>query len=164
MIEPAPRTTDLCDRFPHAQVAAPVFRDFGGRLGFSGPAATVRVFEDNVVVRSVLERPGKGRVLVVDGGGSLACALAGDRLASIAHANGWTGLVINGCVRDSVALAEIQVGVKALATNPRKSGKDGGGEADVDVTFAGVTVRPGDVVFADEDGVVVLDAGTAGTV
>ena len=143
MTEPSPRTADLCDRFPHARVADAVFRDFGGRLGFSGPAVTVRVHEDNVLVLSALERPGDGQVLVVDGGGSLACALAGDRLAGLAQANGWAGLVINGCIRDSVAVAEIPIGVKALAINPRKSGKGGEGETDVDVTFAGVTFRPG---------------------
>jgi regulator of ribonuclease activity A len=157
-------TADLCDRFPEARVAEPLLRDFGGSTAFSGTIATVRVFEDNVLVRSSLERPGNGRVLVVDGGGSLRCALVGDQIAGLARTNGWSGLVVHGCIRDTDAIAQVPLGLKALATNPRQSQKRGEGERDVPVTFAGITFEPGDVLFADADGVVVLDeASVAGT-
>jgi regulator of ribonuclease activity A len=119
------------------------------------------VYEDNVLVRAALEQPGEGRVLVIDGGGSRACALAGDQIAALALTNGWAGLVINGCVRDIDAIGRTPLGVKALAANPRKSQKRGEGDRDVPVTFAGVTFEPGDVLFADADGVVVLDAASA---
>jgi regulator of ribonuclease activity A len=154
-------TADLCDRFPSARVAEPIFRDFGGETAFAGAVETLRVFEDNVLVRAALERPGRGRVLVIDGGGSRACALAGDQIATLALTNGWAGLVINGCVRDIDAIARTPVGVKALAANPRKSQKRGDGDRDVAVTFAGITFEPGDVLFADADGIVVLDVASA---
>jgi regulator of ribonuclease activity A len=149
-------TTDLCDAHPGVvSVADPVLRSFGGVVAFSGPVATVRVFEDNVFVRRALEEPGQGRVLVVDGGGSLRCALLGDTLASVGHANGWAGIVVHGCVRDSAAIGAIPIGVRALATDPRRSGKRGDGERDVPVSFAGVTFEPGAWLYADEDGVLV---------
>lgn len=132
-----------------------MFRDFGGQTTFFGPIATVKVHEDNALVRQALEEPGRGRVLVVDGGGSLRCALVGDRLAALALDNGWTGIIVNGCIRDSAAIAEIAVGVKALATHPQKSIKRGEGVRDLAVTFAGVTFTPGQVVYADADGVVI---------
>jgi regulator of ribonuclease activity A len=116
----------------------------------------VRCFEDNVLVRRLLESPGAGRVLVVDAGGSVRCALVGERLASLGAASGWAGIVLNGCVRDSAALTGGPFGIKALGTNPRPSGKRGGGEVDVAVSFGEVTFRPGALVYADEDGVVVL--------
>lgn len=131
------------------------FRDFGGERRFSGPARTVRCFEDNVVLAALLDAPGDGAVLVVDGGGSLACALMGDRIAGLAASHGWNGVIINGAVRDSVALAGLALGIKALGTNPRKSGKGGDGETDVEVRIGGVVIRPGAMVHADEDGVVV---------
>lgn len=145
-------------------MAEPILRDFGSSTAFSGSVATVRVFEDNVLVRSALEQPGDGRVLVIDGGGSLRCALVGDQIAGLARKNGWSGLVIHGCIRDAEAIAQIRIGVKALATNPRKSQKRGEGERDVPVTFAGITFEPGDALFADADGVVLLDeASVAGS-
>ncbi|WP_437285799.1 ribonuclease E activity regulator RraA [Sorangium sp. So ce406] len=148
------RTTDLCDEHPDAVVVAdPVFRDYGGARLFHGRVATVKVHEDNVLVRKTLEEPGQGRVLVVDGGGSLRCALLGDNLAEIALQNGWAGLILYGCVRDAEALARLPIGVKALATHPRKSGKKGAGERDVPVTFAGITYVPGGFVYADHDGI-----------
>jgi regulator of ribonuclease activity A len=151
-------TTDLCDDHPgEVHVAAPIFRDFGGVEGFAGPIATVRVFEDNVLVREELEAPGEGRVLVVDGGGSLGCALVGDRLAGLGLANGWAGVLVHGCVRDAARLRVLPIGIKALAVDPRRSGKAGGGERDVPVTFAGVTFRPGWFVTSDADGVVVTE-------
>ncbi|WP_437568080.1 ribonuclease E activity regulator RraA [Sorangium sp. So ce542] len=149
------RTTDLCDDHPDAvAVADPIFRDYGGARLFHGPIATVKVHEDNVLVRKALEEPGQGRVLVVDGGGSLRCALLGDNVAAIAHQNGWAGLVVYGCVRDAEALGRIPIGVKALATHPRKSNKKGAGDRDIPVTFAGITYVPGGFVYADHDGIV----------
>src|SRR5699024_2521481 len=109
---------------------------------FSGPISTVQVYEDNVLVRAALEQPGAGRVLVVDGGGSLRCALVGDQLAALGLSNGWAGVVINGCIRDVAALAELSFGVKALAANPLRSAKQGSGARDLEVSFAGLTCRP----------------------
>ncbi|GGM02970.1 ribonuclease E activity regulator RraA [Deinococcus aerophilus] len=149
-------TSDLSDAHPQAQVFAPVFRDFGGRARFSGPAVTLRVFENNALVRSTLETPGEGRVLVVDGGGSLSCALVGDQLAGLGVQNGWAGIIVYGCVRDTAQIATMPIGIRALAAHPRRSGKAQDGERDVPLTFAGVTVRPGDTVHADEDGVLLL--------
>jgi regulator of ribonuclease activity A len=123
---------------------------------FSGPIATVRCSEDNVLLRGQVSEPGGGRVLVVDGGGSFACALLGDNIAEIAARNGWAGIVVNGCVRDVVALAELPIGIKALGTNPRPSGKAGGGETGVPVTFGGAEFAPGSILHADDDGVIVL--------
>jgi regulator of ribonuclease activity A len=149
-------TADLCDA--HAdelRIAEPQLVSLGGTRAFGGPIATVRVREDNVLVRQALEEPGQGRVLVVDGGGSLRCALLGDMLATLARDNGWAGVIVNGCVRDAEAIGTIAVGVLALATHPRKSAKLGHGARDVPVTFAGVTFEPGQVVYADLDGIVV---------
>jgi regulator of ribonuclease activity A len=133
------------------------WRSFGA-ASFSGRISTVRCFEDNVVLKAAVSEPGDGRVLVVDGGGSLRCALLGDNIAGIARDNGWAGVVLNACVRDSAALDALGFGVKALGTNPRPSAKGGAGEVDVPVTFGEVTFAPGALLHADEDGVVVLDA------
>lgn len=149
-------TADLSDEHPDAQVAVPGLTDYGGKRRFAGPIRTVRCFEDNSLVRSALETPGDGAVLVVDGGGSMRCALLGDQLAALAVANGWTGVIVNGCVRDSAELATTDLGIKALATHPRKSVKRGEGETDVAVSFVDVEFTPGHWVYADEDGVVVL--------
>ncbi len=132
------------------------FRQFGGHSEFDGIVATVRCFQDNALLKSVLGTPGEGRVLVVDGGGSVHTALTGDLIAQLAVDNGWAGLVINGAVRDSAVLRSLPVGIKALGTNPRKSGKTGAGERDADVEFGGALFRPGDHVWCDDDGVVVL--------
>jgi len=149
-------TADLCDQYGAGlQVAEPLLRSFGGAPAFCGPIATVRVNEDNTSVRLRLQEPGMGRVLVVDGGGSLACALVGDQLGSLARSNGWAGIVVNGCIRDSAALGAMDVGIMALATMPRKSDKRGPGEHDVAVTFGGVTFTPGHYLYADGDGIVV---------
>ena len=150
------KTTDLWDRFEDAvQVAEPVFRNFGGRDSFWGKAVCLQVLEDNVLVRRELETDGKGKVLVVDGGGSLKCALLGDILAGLAISNQWNGILIFGCIRDSKEIAAMPVGVKALNTSPRKSGKQGRGKRQAPVRFAGVTVHPGDYVYADPDGILV---------
>ncbi|GAB3381465.1 ribonuclease E activity regulator RraA [Micromonospora halotolerans] len=123
---------------------------------FGGPAVTVRCFEDNALLKSIVSEPGEGRVLVVDGGGSLHTALMGDLIAGTAAENGWAGVVINGAVRDVVALAALPIGIKALGTNPRKSAKTGAGERDVPVSFGDCVFPPGAEVHSDDDGVVVL--------
>lgn len=152
------KTTDLCDDFSdRLRIASPIFQDYGGRRTFHGPVSTVKVFEDNALVRSALEERGEGRVLVVDGGGSLRCALVGDQLALLGHNNGWAGVVVYGCIRDYADVAGIDIGVKGLNTHPLKSVKRGVGERDVAVTFAGISIRPGDYLYADEDGIVVAD-------
>lgn len=149
-------TADLYDAHETAvQVAEPLHRDFGAVKAFSGKVVTVKVFEDNSLVRAALEEPGDGKVLVVDGGGSLRCALLGDMLAELALSNGWVGLIVHGCVRDSRVLATLPLGVKALATNPRKSVKRGEGERGSLLSFAGVTVHNGDWIYVDEDGILI---------
>lgn len=151
-------TADISDAYPDARVAEPIFADFGGRLSFHGEVVTLKVFEDNVLVRQALEQPGQGKVLVVDGGGSARCALVGGNMGELAVNNGWAGIVIYGCVRDSAELAEQDVGVKALATHPRKSSKGlHAGARDVPVHFAEIDIRPGDWLYADGDGIVVGD-------
>ncbi len=154
-------TTDLCDNHEalladgSLRVVEPMFSSFGGRDAFHGPISTLRLFEDNGLVRQALEGPGKGRVLVIDGGGSLRRALVGDQLAALALKNGWAGIVVNGCIRDSRAIGEMDIGVLALDTHPQKTVKKNQGEADVAVIFGSVTFRPGEWLYADEDGVLV---------
>lgn len=151
-------TTDLCDSHADAvQVADPVFRDFGGRMAFHGPILTLKLFEDNSLVRAALEQQGESRVLVVDGGGSLRCALVGDQLAALGQRNGWAGIVVYACVRDTAELANIDIGIKALAAHPLRSVKRGQGERDVIVRFAGVTFRSGQYLYADTDGLIVAE-------
>ncbi|MCU0491563.1 MAG: ribonuclease E activity regulator RraA [Chloroflexaceae bacterium] len=150
------KTTDLCDQYgDEVQVAEPLFRRYGSLRAMSGPMATVQVFEDNVLVRATLEEPGNGRVLVVDGGGSLRCALVGDLIAALAQRNGWAGVVVNGAIRDSHEIGELALGVWALNTSPRRSPKLGQGERHIAVTFAGVTFQPGHYLYADDDGIIV---------
>jgi regulator of ribonuclease activity A len=146
---------DLDETLPSCDLQ---FRDLGGRVRFSGGIRTVRCFHDNALLKRVLSQPGEGAVLVIDGGGSLHCALVGDVIAGLALANGWAGLVVHGAVRDSVALAGLELGVKALGTNPRKSAKTGQGHANVLVGFGGVVFTPGHHLYADEDGIVVSAA------
>lgn len=131
------------------------FQDLGGQTAFTGPIRTVRCLEDNGLVKSLLNSPGEGAVLVIDGAGSLNTALMGDMIAAAAVENGWAGVVINGPIRDRAAVAKLPLGVKALGSNPRKSAKDSVGEVDVPVEFGGVTFRPGAVLYADEDGILV---------
>jgi len=150
------KTADLFDQFDErVRVCDPIFRDFGGRRCFSGPVSTVKCFEDNSLVKTALGELGAGRVLVVDAGGSLRCAMLGDLLVASAVENGWSGVVLFGCVRDSADIAGMALGVKALATNPRKSEKRGEGQRDIAVSFAGVGFRPGDYIYCDEDGILV---------
>jgi len=149
-------TADLYDEHEeNLQIATPMFNDYGGKKRFSGPASTVKVFEDNSLVRAALEEPGEGRVLIIDGDASLRCALVGDMLAELGKENGWEGIVVYGCIRDAAVIANIDIGVKAINTNPRKSVKKGVGDRDIAVTFADVTINAGDYVYADEDGVVI---------
>lgn len=149
------RTTDICDEFPDSiSICEPMFTSYGAANSFHGPTATVRVFEDNVLVRQALEDLPEGTVLVVDGGGSKRCALLGDKLASIAAERDLAGIIVNGCVRDSKELAQVDVGVLALAIHPMKSRKNGEGQRDVILRFGGVSWTPGHYVYADEDGVV----------
>jgi regulator of ribonuclease activity A len=152
-------TADLYDQHGEKlRVMAPIFRDFGAQPAFDGAVVTLKVFEDNSLVRNHLEQPGHGRVLVVDGGGSMRCALVGDQLAKLGCDNGWAGIVVYGCVRDSAALTLMPIGIKALATNPRKSVKKGEGSVNVTLRFAEVSVVSGDYLYADADGIVVADA------
>ncbi|MCB1876492.1 MAG: ribonuclease E activity regulator RraA [Chromatiales bacterium] len=152
------QTADLCDAHgDRLQVVEPLFSDFGGRERFHGPIRTVKCFEDNSLVRSTLESPGNGAVLVVDGGGSLRCALLGDMLAQLGVDNGWSGVVVYGCIRDSAAMAEMDIGVRALATHPRKSNKSGEGQSDIALHFADCDFRPRHFLYADEDGIVVSE-------
>ncbi|WP_025737844.1 ribonuclease E activity regulator RraA [Mycobacterium genavense] len=150
-------TADLVDRIgPDVRSCDLQFRQFGGRSEFAGPISTVRCFQDNALLKSVLSQPGEGGVLVVDGAGSLHTALVGDLIAELGRSNGWTGLIINGAVRDAAALRDIDIGIKALGTNPRKSGKSGVGERDVEVSLGGVTFVPGEIAYSDDDGIVVV--------
>ncbi len=152
-------TADLCD--DHAdelQIARPDLKVYGGHRQFGGRIHTVQVYQDNVLVRRQLEITVTDAVLVVDGGGSLECALVGDILAGMACQNGWQGIVVNGCIRDAAAIARLSIGIRALNTHPLKSGKRGTGQENLPVTFAGVTFRPGEYLYADEDGLVVSAA------
>ena len=149
-------TTDLCDAHEDkVRVVEPMFSSFGGRAAFFGRIATLKLFEDNSLVRKALESPGEGRVLVIDGGGSLRRALVGDQLAALGVTNDWAGVVVYGCIRDSRAIGEMEIGVLAIDTHPMKTVKRNVGEADVPVTFGGVTFTPGEWLYADEDGVIV---------
>ena len=149
-------TADLVDRHEAQLRSCCVpFRQFGARSRFHGPVRTLRLFEDNARIKAVLSTPGQGAVLVVDGGGSLRSALVGDVIAGLAVDNGWAGLILWGAVRDTAALAQLAIGIKALGSNPWKSSKAGAGHADEPVTFGGVTFHPGDWVYSDEDGTVV---------
>jgi len=153
-------TTDLYDEHEgKVKTCALQFRDFGGRDAFCGPVRTVACFQDNVLFKSLLSEPGAGGVIVVDGRGSTACALMGDMLAAMGAANGWSGVIIHGAIRDSREIAAIDIGVKALGVNPAKSIKQGDGTIDTPVEFGGVHFAPGMWVYCDEDGVLVAPGG-----
>lgn len=154
-------TCDLCDLHRDDsdgafRVLPPVFRDFGGRARFAGPVSTVRCLDDNSLVKAAVESPGQGRVLVVDGGGSLRRALVGGMLGAAAAANGWAGVVVHGAVRDAAELAACEVGIRALALVPMPTERRGQGERDVPLQLLGMWVRPGEWLVADADGIVVL--------
>jgi regulator of ribonuclease activity A len=153
------QTADLCDAHEgQLHIVSPIFRSYGGHTAFGGPIETLKVFEDNSLVRAALESPGNGQVLVIDGGASMRCALVGDQLALLGVKNGWAGVIVYGCIRDSKAISTMPIGVFALGTHPLKSIKKGAGDRDIKVTFGGVTFEPGHYVYADEDGVVVSGA------
>ena len=152
-------TTDLCDAHEEmVRVVEPMFSSFGGRASFFGRIATLKLFEDNSLVRKTLESAGEGRVLVIDGGGSLRRALVGDQLAALGVKNGWAGVVVYGCIRDSRAIGEMDIGVFAIDTHPMKTLKKNVGDADIPVTFGGVTFNPGEWLYADDDGVIVSES------
>ena len=149
-------TADLVDAHGDVvQSCEAQFRQYGGRVRFYGPIRTIKSTEDNALVKQTLATSGNGAVLVIDGAASLRCALVGDLMAGAAQKNGWAGLVIWGAVRDTVALAGIDVGIKALGSNPWKSSKNGTGQVDVPVSFGGVEFRPGSWLYSDEDGILV---------
>ena len=150
-------TTDLSDKHSNLQYCAPIFRNFGGRTKFHGPIHTVSLFEDNVLYEEALNSVAEGTVIVVDGGGSLNCALMGDRLGGIAVSRNLPGVIINGCVRDTAELAELDVAVLALAPHPKKSNKQGAGMRNPIINFGGVLWQPGFLVYADEDGVILSE-------
>lgn len=149
-------TPDLCDAYPElVEVVEPMFSNFGGRDSFGGEIVTLKCFEDNSLVREQAEQDGRGKVLVVDGGGSLRCALLGDMIGEKAAKNGWEGMVIFGCVRDVDVLAQTDLGVQALASHPLKTEKRGLGDLNKAVTFGGVTFKPGEFIYADNNGIIV---------
>lgn len=149
-------TCDLCDDHPNdVRVCEPMFASFGGRETFGGEIVTVKCHEDNSRVKELLATPGKGKVLVVDGGGSLRCALMGDLIGDSAVQNGWEGVIIYGCVRDVDALAQLDLGVHAVAAIPLKSVRKGVGETGLAITFGGITFVQGEYVYADNNGVIV---------
>ncbi|MBT8115506.1 MAG: ribonuclease E activity regulator RraA [Arenicella sp.] len=157
-------TPDLCDEFDaQVRILEPLFQNYGGRASFYGAAVTIKCFEDNSVLKKLVDTPGEGRVIVMDGGGSLRRAILGDMLAENARDNGWAGLVINGCIRDCDQIATLDLGVKALNTHPRKTEKKGIGDLNVPVTFAGQTIKPGDWVYADNNGVVISNTELGAT-
>jgi regulator of ribonuclease activity A len=153
-------TTDLCDNFSEKiRVALPSgFKDFGGNKSFYGQIVTVKCFENNPLVRQTLEKDGTNKVLVVDGGGSKKCALMGDNIAELAIGNNWNGIIIFGCIRDSVAISKLPIGLKALNVIPLKSGKVNQGELNVTVNFADISFIPGEFVYCDEDGIIVSES------
>ena len=149
-------TADLFDELGEAIQSVPMqFRSFGARAAFDGPIRTVRCFEDNALLKATLSTPGNGAVLVIDGGGSLETALMGDMIAELAVANGWAGAVIHGAIRDQKEINKLDLGVKALGSNPRKSTKTGAGGLDVTLEFAGGTFKVGAHLYSDEDGILV---------
>lgn len=146
-------TTDLYDANEgRVAVVEPMFRAYGGRARFAGQVVTLKVYEDNTRVREVLAEPGQGKILVVDGGGSKRCALLGDQIAELAVKNGWEGVVIYGCIRDSVAINALDIGVRALDTNPKKTVKRNEGQRDLVLAFGAVEFVPGHWLYVDEDG------------
>ncbi|GAC1400755.1 MAG: ribonuclease E activity regulator RraA [Mycobacterium sp.] len=155
-VEPRP-TADVVDEIgPGVRSCDLQFTQYGARSLFAGPITTVRCFQDNALLKSVLSEPGTGRVLVIDGDGSLHSALVGDVVAGLGVDNDWTGLIINGAVRDAAMLRTLDIGIKALGTNPRKSTKTGDGQRDVAVEFGGVVFAPGQIAYSDDDGIVVV--------
>ncbi len=155
-------TCDLCDAHEaDVRVLELPLRDYGGKRAFAGIVSTIKALEDNSRVREAVAEPGQGRVLVIDGGGSLRRSMLGDMLAEKAVANGWSGVLVHGAIRDSAAIGRLALGVKALATCPLKTDKRGQGLRDVPLAFGGLTILPGQWLAADEDGVVLAERALA---
>lgn len=158
-----PPTADLCDAHEEAlesgslRVLPPVFQNYGGEAVACGPVATLRCFEDIGLLAKLVETPGQSRILFVDGGGSDRCALFGGNLGVLAQKNGWSGLVINGCIRDTAELAEVAIGIWAMASHPRRGSRSGSGQSGAVIDIAGVRVAPGNWCYADSDGILVSD-------
>lgn len=150
-------TPDLCDAYPEVEVLEPLFSNYGGRESFGGEIVTIKCFEDNSLVKENVDKPGKGKVMVVDGGGSTRNALLGDMLAEKAAKNGWEGIIVYGCIRDVDVIMQTDLGVQALGTHPRKTDKKGIGEMNVAVKFAGVTIKPGMYAYADNNGIIISE-------
>jgi regulator of ribonuclease activity A len=149
-------TADISDNHREKVKATdPIFKDFGARKNFWGEIVTLKIFEDNSFVRKMLAEDGTGKVLVIDGGGSMRCALLGDQLGELAVKNDWVGVVIFGCLRDSEALGTMPLGIKALGTHPFKTEKRNEGQENLSVSFAGVTFTPGEYIYCDADGILV---------
>jgi regulator of ribonuclease activity A len=154
-------TADLCDAHSeehHFQIAEPLFKPYGAHTNFCGQITTVKVFEDDILIRSILEQKVENRVLVIDGGGSHRCALLGESLVRIAIDNGWQGIVVHGCIRDSAIINQLAIGIRALHTHPLKSHKRDPGDQELLVTFAGVNFKQNHFLYADADGMVVSEA------
>lgn len=150
------KTSDLSDENSDITIAEPIgFKDYGKKKSFYGKIHTVKCFENNTFVRKALEKNGEEKVLVIDGGGSLKCALLGDMLGEIGIKNKWEGIVVFGCIRDSVALSKIEIGIKAIGTNPLKSKKEISGNENIKVHFANTDFIPGEYIYCDEDGIIV---------
>ena len=149
------KTTDLYDTYLDTlQVATSIFKDFGGKQSFFGQLVTLKAYEDNSFLKAAFETDGKGKVLVVDSNASLRCALMGDVMATLAADNNWEGVILNGCIRDSAGVSKVNLGVKALATSPRKTIKRNKGITDIPLHFADITFFPNHYIYADEDGIV----------
>ncbi len=151
------KTSDISDQLhPNVQYLEPIYNGYGAKIDFSGVIHTIKCFEDNSLVREVLDTDGQGGVLVVDAGGSRRCAMLGDQLAAKAVKNNWSGVVMYGLIRDSEMINKMPIGIRALGTHPLKSIKKGAGEKDLDLSFSGVNFVPGDYLYADQDGVIVV--------
>jgi len=150
------KTADLCDDFDaELSIVNPGFASYGKQPRFCGKVSTIKCFEDNSLVRDALSSPGESQVLVIDNAASMRCAVLGDQLAELAVKNSWSGIIVNGCIRDSFDISAMDIGIKALATHPLKTVKLGAGERDANVSFSGVTFHPGDYVYSDEDGIII---------
>ena len=151
-------TCDISDQLhPHVQYLDPIFKSYGGKTAFSGRIVTIKCFEDNSLVEEALKMNGKGCVLVVDAGESLRCAMLGDKRASDAFKNEWEGIVVNGSIRDSVMINSMTIGIRALGVCPRKSIKKGNGKRNLTIDFSNVKFIPNHYLYADEDGVIVIE-------
>ncbi|MBN9738178.1 MULTISPECIES: ribonuclease E activity regulator RraA [unclassified Pseudonocardia] len=156
----SPATADLADEYGDSLYSSDTqFRQYGGRAAFGGAAVTLLVHDDNLLVKEAVSEPGAGKVLVIDGGGSCHSALLGDNMAAKAAANGWEGIIVHGAVRDVTALRGLDIGIKAVGSNPRRSGKTGSGRRDVTIALGGATITPGAHIVSDDDGIVVLPHG-----